>query len=151
MNSRIPYYIFIISLLGVLGSLYYQYFGDPVANLMNGTIFSGTPFLPCALCWYARILLYPIALISLVGILKKDTNVVSYILPFSLLGIALEVYHYTIQILPHLSFGCGGPVDCSEKQVEYLGFITIPFLGLIAFLAITIWCVVYKEKMRATA
>ncbi|NCQ82981.1 disulfide bond formation protein B [bacterium] len=37
--------------------------------------------LPCELCWYARILMYPIVLLSLVGILKKKSDYIWYIIP----------------------------------------------------------------------
>lgn len=138
----ISWSIFIQSLLGVLGSLYYSNFGDPVSNVAQGILFDPSrAFEPCHLCWWARILLYPIAVISLVGIIKKDRNFTDYILPLSLLGILLEIYHYSLQMFPSgNSAFCTLDNPCSSVEVAYGGFITIPLLAGIAFYIITALC-----------
>ena|SRR3990167_851014 len=87
--------IFIISLIGTARSLYYGYFGDPVANILSRQLFNTANAMPpCTLCWYARILLYPTVLISLVGLLKKNSDTMDYIRPFALIGFLLEVYQF---------------------------------------------------------
>lgn len=135
----IQYGIFLQAFLALIGSMYYSSFGDPVANLMSGTLFGvGVGFIPCQLCWFARILMYPIVPISVVGILKKDNRFTDYVLPLAIPGILLEIYHYALQMFPiKTSFGCTLDNPCNALQVTYLGFITIPFLCLIAFLVIT--------------
>lgn len=138
------YLIFIQALIATLGSLYYSTFGDPVANLLNGSFINvGGGFMPCLLCWFARILMYPIVLISGVGIFKGDRDFTTYVLPLSIPGIFLEIYHYALQKLPiETLIPCTSGNPCSAMQVNYLGFITIPFLCLVAFVIITILAII---------
>lgn len=127
--------IFAQALLATFGSLYYSTFGDIVTNFHSGTLFPvGEGLIPCELCWYARILMYPIVLLSYVGIAKKDRRFTDYLIPLVALGISLELYHYAIQKLPIPTFfTCSNVNPCNALQVNYLGFITIPFLALMAF------------------
>lgn len=132
--------IFVQSLLAMVGSLYYSSFGDPFVNLAAGNIFPvGGGFEPCVLCWYARILTYPMVLISYVGIAKQDRRFTDYLLPLVILGIPLELYHYAIQKLPIMTiFGCSSANPCNALQVNYFGFITIPLLALVAFIILAL-------------
>jgi disulfide bond formation protein DsbB len=134
----IQYGIFLLSLVSLLGSMYYSTFGDPVANLISGSLFGlGAGFIPCQLCWFARILMYPIVPISTVGILKNDRRFTDYVLPLVIPGIFLETYHYALQMFPIENvFGCTLANPCNALQVAYFGFITIPLLCLIAFIII---------------
>lgn len=117
------YLALVPALTAMLGSLYYS----EVAG-----------FFPCTLCWYQRILMYPLSLIILVGIIKQDEYLPSYVLPLSMSGIVVSSYHYLLEqgIVPE-SNACVG-VSCAIKYVEYLGFITIPFMALTAFILITL-------------
>jgi disulfide bond formation protein DsbB len=130
--------IFSQALVAMLGSLYLSNFGDPVDNLKMGVFWLyGYGFDPCQLCWWARILMYPIVPISLVGILKKDPKFTSYILPLAIPGFFLEIYHYLMQKTSIANpFACTGANPCSAMYVDYLGFITIPFLCFTAFAVI---------------
>lgn len=148
--------IFVQSLVAMLGSLYYSTFGDPVVNYLNGNLFTaGHGLVPCDLCWYARILMYPIVLISYIGIAKKDKRFTDYVLPLSMIGVVLDIYHYSIQKLPiDTFFSCSSAVPCNALQVNYLGFVTIPFLALLAFTFITIMCLLnmwINKKVAAEA
>ncbi|MEJ2734489.1 MAG: disulfide oxidoreductase [Anaerolineae bacterium] len=107
----------------MLGSLYYS----EIAG-----------FVPCTLCWYQRILMYPLTLIELVGILKHDEGVFDYVLPLSVLGIGVSTYHYLIQlgVIGH-SPACSVGIPCGLRYVNYLGFVTIPLMALTAFTIIT--------------
>lgn len=100
-------------------------------------------WLPCQLCWYQRILMYPLTVILTVGIVRRDRGLHWYGLPLSLLGMGVSTYHYleVMKIIPPSD--CTGAVPCS---VDYLtpiltgplGFIKIPFLALIAFTIISV-------------
>lgn len=118
------YLAFGIALTATLGSLYYS-------DVMG--------FLPCKLCWYQRILMYPLVIITLVGIFLQDEYLPNYVLPFTVGGILLSGYHYLVQvgILPE-PITCADIVPCGSRYVNYLGFITIPFMALTAFTLITI-------------
>lgn len=97
-------------------------------------------FVPCHLCWYQRILMYPLAGLIAFGILRWDRHLPVLVLPFSLLGQGVSTYHYLIQ--KTTIFGaptaCAAGVPCTTVWINWLGFITIPFLAMIAFLIITI-------------
>lgn len=130
--------IFLQALAAVAGSLYFSTYGDPLANIAVGSLFpADAGFPPCILCWWARILMYPILVISGVGLLKEDKNFVQYVLPLSFAGILLEIYHYSLQKLPIVNIQpCTLHNPCEAMSVNYLGFITIPFLCLVAFVVI---------------
>lgn len=113
-----------VALSAMLGSLY---FSEVAA------------FVPCKLCWYQRILMYPLTLITLVGILNNDKKLPAYILPFSITGMGISTYHYLIQLgLFGHPAGCAVGIPCNVRYVNYFGFVTIPFLALTAFILITV-------------
>lgn len=112
------------ALAAMLGSLYYS----EIAG-----------YIPCTLCWYQRILMYPLVLIILVGMIKRDEYLPDYVLPFSILGILVAGYHYLIQwgVFSHPA-SCEAGIPCDMRWVNYLGFISIPFMALTAFIMITV-------------
>src|SRR5260221_386142 len=98
--------------------------------------------LPCELCWFGRILMYPFVPVSLIGMLKEDRHFTDYILPLSTIGVGLGAFHYALQKLDIANpFGCTLSNPCNALQVQYLGFITLPFLEMLAFLFITVLCI----------
>lgn len=125
-----------IALLGLVGSLYLS---DVVG------------WVPCTLCWYARILMYPIVAIGAVGILRKDPNWSIYALPLSIAGIGLTFYHSLLQwgIIPEALAPCRIGLSCATKQLNLLGFITIPFLAVLSFIAITVCLFFYWKENKS--
>jgi disulfide bond formation protein DsbB len=97
-------------------------------------------FEPCTLCWYQRILMYPIVLISGISLFQKNAKIALTTAVFSVVGGSISLYHYGIQKLSFLrdSAPACGNVPCTGQYVNYLGFITIPFMALVAFLLIFI-------------
>lgn len=140
------YFIFLQALIATLGSLYYSTFGDPVINIMEGQPFPPTSgFTPCTLCWYSRILMYPITVLTLVAGAKNDKTFTDYVLPLSISGIVLSTYHYLLQKTTWVTpFNCTANNPCNAMEVNYFGFITIPFLALTAYTVITVLCFVYR-------
>lgn len=94
---------------------------------------------PCSLCWYQRILMYPIALLVAVGLLARDRSPALYALPLSILGIGVSTYHYVYQKTTWFdaTHFCAAGVSCKG---DYLGrgIVTIPGLAFVAFLLITL-------------
>ena len=119
-----PYLALAPALTAMLGSLYYS----EIAG-----------FIPCTLCWYQRILMYPLTLIILVGIFKQDEYLPDYVWPFSVIGIGVSTYHYLIElgVLDHPA-ACAVGIPCNVRWVNYFGFVTIPFMALTAFMMITV-------------
>jgi disulfide bond formation protein DsbB len=101
-------------------------------------------WVPCLLCWYQRILMYPLSLILAVGILRKDKGIYKYALVFSIPGACVSLYHYLYQKTTLFSgmVPCTIGVPCSSDYLNWFGgVVTIPFLALMAFLIIT-FCMV---------
>jgi disulfide bond formation protein DsbB len=111
------------ALAALLGSLYYS----EIAG-----------FEPCKLCWFQRILMYPIPVLLLVGIFSDDWVLPRYILPLSITGLGVSGYHYMLQNgwIGGEQF-CSAGVSCITRYVNLMGFMTIPMMAFIAFLLIT--------------
>jgi len=121
--------IFVIALASMLGSLYFS----EIIGLE-----------PCLLCWYQRILMYPLVPLSLVGLLSRDIAFPRYVLPLSIIGIGIAGYHYIIQQLSTHQVSVIAPctadgASCTAIYISYFGFITIPLLSFVSFVAITIF------------
>lgn len=123
-KQNLLYLTFAISLSSVLGSLYFS-------EILK--------FPPCILCWYQRIFMYPLTIILAIGILRQDKKIYQYVLPFSIAGGLISVYHNLLyyKILPESAGPCTLGISCTTKFIELFGFLTIPLLSLIAFLVIT--------------
>ncbi|MDO8269155.1 MAG: disulfide oxidoreductase [Candidatus Levybacteria bacterium] len=95
---------------------------------------------PCVLCWYQRVMLYPLVVIIPIGILKNDKNIPFYVLPFSVIGMIIALYHNLLYygVIPEAIAPCTFGVSCTTKLIELFGFVTIPMMSLIAFSVITI-------------
>lgn len=105
---------------------------------------------PCILCWYQRIFMYPLIAIISVGLWKKDKNLPYFVLPLSLIGSAVALYHNLLyyQIIPESITPCTIGISCTTKQIEWFGFITIPFLSLVAFISITLLTLIYLKSQK---
>lgn len=112
--------IWIVSLIATLGSLYF--------SEVRG-------YEPCEMCWYQRILMYPIVLLTTVAYIQKNARIALTTAVFSCIGGAISLYHYGIQKVSFLqdSAPACGQVSCTGYYINWLGFITIPFLALTAF------------------
>ena len=98
---------------------------------------------PCILCWYQRICMYPLVIIFGVGIMTKDRFTSWYALPLVLIGLLISIYHNLLyyNILPEAAAPCRAGVSCTTKFIEWFGFVTIPFLSMMAFaiIAALVW------------
>lgn len=119
------YGIFVVSLVAMLGSLFFS----EVMKLP-----------PCVLCWYQRIAMYPIVVLAIIGILRSDKNLAINVLSLSIPGLIISIYHNLLywKILPESVAPCMLGISCTTKQLEWLGFITIPFMALSAFIIISV-------------
>lgn len=128
------YAAFTLALAGTLGSLF---FGE-VMKLP-----------PCTLCWYQRICLFPLPIILAAGIALRDPRMGAYAMPLVLAGLAFAGYHNLLQfgVIPESLSPCTTGVSCGTRQVEWLGFITIPLMALGAFLAIFACLVAHSRQL----
>jgi len=131
----IVFSMWLISLIATFGSLF-------LSEVME--------FIPCSLCWYQRIFMYPLILIFLVGVLKLDRGVITYSFPITLVGWLFAIYHNLLHfgIIPESATPCQAGVPCSTKYIEWFGFITIPFLSLVAFSLILILTLTLNKEFN---
>jgi disulfide bond formation protein DsbB len=144
-NSAVPatseishayaYVAWVIALTSTLGSLF---FGE-VMKLP-----------PCTLCWYQRICLFPLSVLIAVGIVLRDRNLPTYALPLAGMGLAVSVYHNLVYygVIPESLTPCTQGVSCSTRQIEWLGFITIPLMALLSFTGILVSLIAHRNSLR---
>ncbi len=99
---------------------------------------------PCVLCWYQRIAMYPLVVIMGIALVRRDRAIAIYSLPFALAGLAIAAYHNLLYygVIAESIIPCTSGVSCTSKQLEWLGFVTIPLLSLASFIAVTTLLVV---------
>jgi disulfide bond formation protein DsbB len=121
--------------VATLGSLYFSEIAD---------------FIPCRLCWFQRIAMYPLAVILLIGALRKDVRGAAlYALPFPIAGALVSAYHIYIENHPEAeSAGCSIGAPCSTKWIDQFGYVTIPTLAISAFAAIIALLVFALRRTR---
>jgi disulfide bond formation protein DsbB len=85
-------------------------------------------------------MMYPLVWILAVGIVKRDSRIRLYALPFALVGLAIAGYHNLLyyDIIPESITPCTSGVSCTSRQIEWLGFVTIPLMSLVSFLTISV-------------
>jgi disulfide bond formation protein DsbB len=90
----------------------------------------GIGLTPCELCWYQRILMYPLVPIVAIGIYEgRDPR--RTVLALSIPGFLVATYHNYVQLNPAAG-SCTSAVPCSAVQYRIVG-LTIPQLSLIGF------------------
>jgi disulfide bond formation protein DsbB len=95
-------------------------------------------YVPCVLCWYQRIAMYPLVVILGVASVRRDGRVWSSVLPLTAIGGAIASWHIAIERRPSLgSDVCDPAAPCALRWVEEFGFLTLPTMALIAFAVIT--------------
>lgn len=93
----------------------------------------GAGFVPCELCWYQRIAMYPLAVILTVAAFRRDRSPLLYSVILAGIGLVISIYHIQVQLFPDNSSFCDAVAPCSAKWVEGLGFLTIPQMAGISF------------------
>lgn len=93
---------------------------------------------PCRLCWFQRIMMYPLVILGAVSLVLEKDDVEDYMLPLVLIGAAIALVHSLIQRYEQFSSaGCSlTSVSCSTKYTFYFGYISVPVMALTAFIAI---------------
>jgi disulfide bond formation protein DsbB len=113
----------IVAIVTTLGSLYY--------SLHVG-------FVPCELCWYQRIVMYPLVIVLGVGWLRRDPKAWITAAPFVVVGAPLSLYHWLVERVPSFAEGssCSVVAPCTAPYFEKLGFVTLAWMCMSSFLLI---------------
>jgi disulfide bond formation protein DsbB len=126
------YLAWLVSVVSLCGSLY-------LSEIMR--------LEPCKLCWFQRICMYPLAILLGIASYKNDRGIIPYAKTLSVIGMCISLFHYLEQKIPGMQkvLPCTVGVPCSSQYMNWLGFITIPFLALLGFFLITILLSIGKE------
>lgn len=106
------------------------------ASTLGALFFSEVMELPpCLLCWYQRIFMFPLVLLLPPGLFPFDPKVARYALPLAAVGWLIALAHVLLVagVIPQSAAPCRQGVPCSDVQIEWLGFLNIPLLSLVAF------------------
>jgi disulfide bond formation protein DsbB len=117
-----------------------------VGSLMYSELFH---YVPCRLCWFQRIAMYPLSIILLVGAIRREAVVRFYALPIALIGLVISIYHNFVQFFPSLEGGsCDPLVPCSARSIEVFGFMDLPFMAGAGFILIAILLAFYTKAVE---
>lgn len=112
----------LVATAATLGSLYFS----EVQNLV-----------PCRLCWFQRICMYPLALVLGIGAWRRDRDVRWYAVPLAALGLLISAYHYLIEWFPSLEAGaCDLTAPCSVPYFRGFGIASLAFMAMCGFAAV---------------
>lgn len=118
LNANALRVSFLVALGASLGSIYYS----EIAG-----------FIPCNLCWYQRIFMYPQAIILGLAWYYRERTALKYSLTLSLIGALISLYNYYLQLVPNAASFCASSESCATSPFFYFGYITISTLALTAF------------------
>ena len=93
-------------------------------------------FVPCELCWYQRICMYPLSILTLFLAVHGDHRASRYLLPLPVVGAGVSVYHLLIEnkvISQPAQCLISAPGGCATKWINEFGYVTIPTLALTGF------------------
>ena len=125
---------FLVALTATLGSLYLS----EVAH-----------FVPCKLCWYQRIAMYPLVPILAIAAWKRDVSVVRYVVPLAVIGAAISIYHYQLERFPsQASVSCSADAPCTVVWIWKFHFVSIPLMALSGFALIVALVLVARSFSR---
>jgi disulfide bond formation protein DsbB len=117
---------FVVAAIATGGSLFYS----QVAH-----------FVPCEFCWFQRVLMYPLSILTLLIAVRADNRAARYLLPLPIVGAGTSIYHMLIErgvIGESKLCEVSAPGGCRTNWIANHGFgyLTIPTLALTAFLLI---------------
>jgi disulfide bond formation protein DsbB len=127
---------FLVAALATGGSLFYS----EIAN-----------FVPCELCWYQRICMYPLTILTLLPALASDYRIARYLLPLPAVGACIAVYQILIEedvVKQTQACLISAPGGCATKWTDTFGYLTIPVLTLTAFLLALVFLILACFELR---
>ena len=115
---------FIVASIATGGSLFYS----QIAH-----------FPPCEFCWFQRVLMYPLSILTLLIAGRGDNRTARYLIPLPVVGVGTSIYHILIErgvIAEPKACTASAPGGCAANWIapHSFGYLTIPTLALTAFL-----------------
>ena len=114
---------FVVAAIATGGSLFYS----QVAG-----------FIPCEFCWFQRMMMYPLSILTLLIAARGDNRAARYLLPLPVVGAGTSIYHMLLEhhVIkePGACTLTGGGCTANWIALHSFGYLTIPTLALTAFL-----------------
>lgn len=128
------YFAWIVAIVATGGSLY-------MSEVLQ--------YVPCELCWYQRIFMYPLVILLGIATFIDDRQVSKYAYPITVTGGLIAFYHILVQKVPYFSKAstCKMGIPCNQDYLNWFGFITIPVLAFVAFLLIVVFIWLSKKEI----
>ena len=130
ISGYVGYVAFTMALIATLSSLF-------LSEVLH--------WIPCELCWYQRICMYPLVVVIGVGVMRRDTNWPLTATILASIGWMISLYHSLLQwgVIPSTLAPCRDGVSCAVQEFDaWLGFITVPFMAFVAFTVIIVMSVI---------
>jgi disulfide bond formation protein DsbB len=135
---------FVVAAIATGGSLFYS----QVAG-----------FIPCEFCWFQRMMMYPLSILTLLIAARGDNRAARYLLPLPVVGAGTSIYHMLLEhhVIkePGACTLTGGGCTANWIALHSFGYLTIPTLALTAFLLLIGFLVLAgagePEESEATA
>lgn len=100
-------------------------------------------FVPCPLCWFQRIFMYPLVIVLGLALLRRDRGARAYGLGLAVPGALVAAYHSWLQAFPTgESTFCTPDAPCTVRHVWEFGFVSLPLMALSGFIFIITMLVV---------
>lgn len=109
---------FLVALVATAGSLYYS---------------EVRHFTPCIMCWYQRILMYPLAVILGIAAFRNDRGIAVYGVPLAAIGLLASLFHIKLETWGGSNFCAKTGPSCEIAYFHQFGYITIAVMAASAF------------------
>ena len=114
---------FVVAAIATGGSLFYSQIAG---------------FIPCEFCWFQRMMMYPLSVLTLLIAARGDNRAARYLLPLPVVGAGTSIYHMLLEhhVIkePGACTLTGGGCTANWIALHSFGYLTIPTLALTAFL-----------------
>ena len=114
---------FVVASLATGGSLFYS-------EVMRYT--------PCELCWYQRLLMYPLSIFLLLMAIWGANHAARYIIALPIVGACVSIYHmligYGVIAEPNQCTAFSGGCGTNWIRTRDFGYLLIPTIAFSAFL-----------------
>jgi disulfide bond formation protein DsbB len=124
------YFAWFIAMIATFGSLF-------ASQILN--------YEPCVLCWYQRIMMFPLVIILGMAAFKNDKYIVSYVITLPIFGAIIAFVQTLYSYFDFSTSFCGS--QCSESAVKLFGVIDFSIASFFSFLSISFFLFFSKKKI----
>ena len=106
-------------------------------------------FVPCGLCWFQRIFLYPMPILLGIALWTRDQGVTKYILGLGIPGALVALYQHYLQMGGSSLVACpavSDAADCAQRIIFEYGFVTFPLMAFALFLLAMLLALVARSE-----